>query len=557
MEANNLAHSLYIAHEELFKGDGSETATMQVVTLEKDLYREDITTDAHIDAPNGQGDWKDDHEVLQNDLEEAYRSPTGPAYSVFSKRQKQFIIFMAAWGGLFSALSSNINLPALNTVAQDLNVSQELMNLTLASYMIFQGLVPTLYGDLADMARRRPAYCIGFVIYIAANIGLATQNSYIALLLLRCLQSSGSRGTIALGNGVAAYVATHAERGISMGLVAAGPMIAPALGPVLGGILTESLSWRAIFWFLTIMAVVYFVVFLIAFPETGRIIVANGSIQSQGWNMSLINYLRIRKTDTALERTVSSQEKQVIRAELRARRKLRFPNPLKSVSIIMEKDVGPILFYNAIVYTAFYSVTTSLPSLFEDIYGFDSLQIGLSFLPIGIGYLFASIATGKLMDFNYRRLAKATNITIDRKRGDDLRNYPIENARIQVAWPLIFLGNATLLCYGWVLEKRAHLAAPLVLQFIIGSCLTGVFDILNTLLVDLYPGSSATATAANNLVRCLMGAAGTAVILQMIDGMGRGWSFSFIAAVVLLTSPLLWIVVRWGPKWREARRVRA
>lgn len=79
---------------------------------------------------------------------------------------------------------------------------------------------------------------------------------------------------------------------------------------------------------------------------------------------------------------------------------------------------------------------------------------------------------------------------------------------------------------------------------------------MSTMLVDLYPLSPATATAANNLVRCLMGAAGTAVIIQMIDSMGRGWCFTFIAAVLVFTSPLLWAELRWGPHWREQRRVR-
>ncbi|MCJ1473989.1 hypothetical protein MMC13_002645 [Lambiella insularis] len=553
--------SLDVAREELFHGDGAETATAvssetEISLSEKDSDPKNAPSEAQISTPVSEEDEKKGVEAPENDLEAVYRTPTGPVYSVFGKRQKQFIIFMAAWSGLFSSLSANIYFPALNVLSTDLKVSPELINLTLTSYMVFQGLAPTLYGDLADMAGRRPAYCIGFTIYIAANIGLATQNSYAALFLLRCLQSSGSSGTIALGNAVAADVATHADRGINMGLVAAGPMIGPAVGPVVGGILSQFLGWRAIFWFLTILAVVYFSIFLVAFPETGRNIVANGSVKPQGWNMSLLNYLQTRKTDSAEKVSAITQEEQAIRAELLGRKKLRFPNPLKTVSIIMEKDVGPVLLYNAIVYTAFYDVTTSVPSLFEDIYGFNSLQIGLSFLPFGIGCLIASIITGKLMDFNYRRLAKAANLTVDRKRGDDLRSHPIEKARIQVAAPLICLGSATLLCYGWVMEKQAPLAAPLVLLFIMGFCLTGVFDILNTLVVDLYPDSSATATAANNLVRCLLGAAGTAVILQMISGMGRGWCFTFIAAVVLFTSPLLWVVVKWGPTWREARRVR-
>jgi hypothetical protein len=75
-----------------------------------------------------------------------------PPYSVFSKRKKLFIIFFAAWGGFFSPLSANIYFPALTTLSRHYNVSSTLMNLTLTSYMIFQGLAPTIFGDLADMA---------------------------------------------------------------------------------------------------------------------------------------------------------------------------------------------------------------------------------------------------------------------------------------------------------------------------------------------------------------------------------------------------------------------
>jgi len=112
------------------------------------------------------------------------------------------------------------------------------------------------------------------------------------------------------------------------------------------------------------------------------------------------------------------------------------------------------------------------------------------------------------------------------------------------------------LCYGWVLEQNAPLAAPLVLQFFIGLCVNGSFNILSTLVVDLYPQSPSTATAANNLVRCFLGAGGTGIINIMIRHMGRGWCFTFIALICIGASPLLWVEVKWGPIWREERKVR-
>ncbi|KAF2019297.1 MFS general substrate transporter [Aaosphaeria arxii CBS 175.79] len=469
-----------------------------------------------------------------------------PPYSVFSTRKKQFIVFLAAWGGFFSPLSANIYFPALTTLTHEYNVSSTLMNLTLTSYMIFQGLAPTFFGDLADMAGRRPAYAIGFLLYIGANIGLALQNSYAALFILRCLQSSGSSATIALGNGIVADVATSSERGTWMGYVTSGPMVAPALAPVIGGLLAEYLGWRAIFWFLVIMTAVYLIVFFIAFPETARNVVGNGSIPPQGWNMSLLDYLKHRK---------SSGQEQDAQVELASKRKLRFPNPLGTLRVIKQKDAGLLLFYNSLVYTAFYDVIASAPYLFAEIYGFNDLQIGLAFIPFGVGALCAPMLAGRLMDWNYRRVAKKENFTIDRKRGDNLQNFPLERARLHVAVPMLALGTAALLCYGWILEVETSLAAPLVMHFLMGLCLTGAFNCMSVMLIDYYPMSPSTATAANNLVRCFVGAGGTGIINIMIDAMGRGWCFTFIAAVVTAMSPILWALLKWGPKWREERRI--
>ncbi|MCJ1277235.1 hypothetical protein MMC21_005045 [Puttea exsequens] len=492
------------------------------------------------------------------DLETLHQVPSGPAYTVFNSRQRQFIVFMVACAGFFSPLSANIYFPALTALSKDLHVSNDLINISLTTYMIFQGLAPTIFGDLADMTGRRPTYVLGFVIYIAANIGLALQDNYVALLVLRCLQSTGSSGTVALGNAVVADIASSGERGKFMGIAQFGPMTAPAIAPVIGGILTEFLGWRWLFWFLLILAVVFLVPLALFFPETGRNVVGNGSIPPPAWNMSLLNYLKARKIEhsNSLSKTQSHQDRKAEQAGLASKRELRWPNPLKTVHIIFEKDVGMILLYNSLIYTAFYDVTASLPSMFEQIYKFNQLQIGLSFIPFGVGTSAASILFGRLMDFNYRRVAKQAGLRVDIKRGDDMRNFPLEKARIQVVIIPLYIGIAAIFCWGWVLEKNAHLAAPLVLTFIIGLCITGAFNVLSVMLVDLYPMKPATATAANNLVRCWMGAAGTAVIIPMINAMGRGWCFTFVAAVIFLTSPLLWAEMRWGSEWREQRRVR-
>lgn len=136
-----------------------------------------------------------DNEAPSSDSEK--QQPTNSSvipYSVFSKSSKRWIVFLIALAGFFSPLSANIYFPSLNYLAQDLNVSLELVNLTITAYLVCQGIVPSIVGDIADTAGRRPVYIAAFVVYLAANIGLALQKSYPALLILRILQSSGSSG---------------------------------------------------------------------------------------------------------------------------------------------------------------------------------------------------------------------------------------------------------------------------------------------------------------------------------------------------------------------------
>ncbi|KAJ5814358.1 uncharacterized protein N7503_001108 [Penicillium pulvis] len=467
-------------------------------------------------------------------------------YSVFTHNQKRFIVFIASWAGFFSPVSSQIYFPALNTLAKDLHVSNSLINLTLTSYMIFQGLSPMFIGDFADKAGRRPAYILCFTIYIAANIGLALQNNYAALFVLRCLQSAGSSTTIALSSGVVSDVATVAERGSYMGFVTAGSLLGPSVGPVIGGLLAQYLGWRAIFWFLTIFAGAFLVPFLIFFPETARGIVGDGSIPPQKWNMSLISYLKTRKARAEGIESPAGSKKQ----------KLSFPNPFKTLAIVFQKDTSIILLSNAILFAGFYDVSATIPSIYKDLYGLDDLQIGLCYIPFGLGATIASILNGKFLDFNYRRLAKQLNFPLVKNRTVDLRSFPIEKARLQIAFPLLTIGSMSIVAFGWCLNYGVHLAAPTTILFVMGLSLTGSFNTVSTLLVDLYPTQAAKATAANNFVRCLLGAGATAVVDLMLSSMGRGWCFTFVALVMLCTSPLLLIVIWQGPKWREERRLK-
>ena len=406
-----------------------------------------------------------------------------------------------------------------------------------------------LIAGFSDGAGRRPAYIYCFIVYIAANIGLALQRNYAALLVLRCLQSAGSSGTVALCNGVVADLVTSAERGAYVGYTSIAAILGPIVGPIIGGVIAQYLGWWWIFWFLTICSITYFVLFFLFQPETCRKVVGDGSIAPPKLNQSLTGIIRERRRIRAGV-TVDVAQQEAVHRDYR----LKFPNPLSTLLIAGDKESGLILFCSGLLVAILYATTTGIPYLFGKIYHFNELQLGLVYIPFGAGSIISAFSTGKAIDWNYRRHAKRNGFPLTKNRHQDLTDFPIEKARLEVALPLLYFGNIGSIAYGWTLEYRTNLAGPLILLFVFGYGSMAAFQVMQILIVDINPGNAASSTAANNLFRCLLGAGSTAVVVPMIERMGVGWAYTFASLVWIALSPTLWLLLKYGPGWRKEKK---
>lgn len=115
-------------------------------------------------------------------------------YSVFSNSQKRCVVYLVAFAASFSTLSSFIYFPAITPLANSLHTTLGKINLSVTSYMIVSAVVPSIVGNAADTSGRRPLFLVTLATYFVANIGLAVQSSFPALLMLRMLQSAGISG---------------------------------------------------------------------------------------------------------------------------------------------------------------------------------------------------------------------------------------------------------------------------------------------------------------------------------------------------------------------------
>jgi multidrug resistance protein len=398
-------------------------------------------------------------------------------------------------------------------------------------------------AGMSDTGGRRLSFILCFAIFMVANIGLAFQTNYTALLVLRMLQASGSSATIALSMAVVADVVTSAQRGKYTGFANAGILVGPSIGPVIGGALAQYLGWRSIFWFLVIFAGVFLISFTLIFPETCRNIVGNGSIPATGISRSLVGSMIQRKLrkDPGYVPTPPAQ------------RKFTFPNPLPAFKIVGDKESALLLAYNSLAFAGQMIISAALPSMLASSYGYDTLKVGLCYLPLGAGSMSSSITMGYLLDWNFRRHAKKAGITISNSRQQDLAEFPLERARIEIIWPNHALSIVSMFAFGWAIHYSAPIAVIEVLLFLVAFFITGAFSVSNVLLIDLHRSKPATATAAVNLTRCLTSAAGVAAIVPMMNTWGRGWSYSFLAFLDIALTPALFVLLKYGPRWRKEK----
>jgi DHA1 family bicyclomycin/chloramphenicol resistance-like MFS transporter len=161
-------------------------------------------------------------------------------------------------------------LPAFSGIQASLNASNLEIQQTLSAYLFAFGLMFLFHGALSDSFGRRPVILAALAVYTLASIGAALSANIHALIVWRVVQGLSVGAGMVVGRAMIRdlYGSEDAQRLMSMVTLFFG--LAPAVAPVIGGWLFQSLGWRSIFWFLAIVGTILVVAGWIRLPETLR-----------------------------------------------------------------------------------------------------------------------------------------------------------------------------------------------------------------------------------------------------------------------------------------------
>jgi len=152
---------------------------------------------------------------------------------------------------------------ALKTISQDLRADAVSTTWVQLIYLLTSAALLVPFGRAADIYGRKKVYLIGLGVYAAATVLCTTAGSIEWLIAFRALQGAG--GAMVFGTAVAILTSVFppAERGRVLGINTGAVYTGLTLGPVLGGMLTQHVGWRAIFVVTAVLALAALVLALL------------------------------------------------------------------------------------------------------------------------------------------------------------------------------------------------------------------------------------------------------------------------------------------------------
>ncbi|WP_327716828.1 MFS transporter [Streptomyces sp. NBC_00490] len=305
-------------------------------------------------------------------------------------------------GMLLAALDQTIVSTALPTIVSDLG-GLEHLSWVVTAYLLASTAATPLWGKLGDQYGRKKLFQTAIVIFLIGSALCGMAQNMPQLIAFRALQGLGGGGLMVLSMAIVGDIVSPRERGRYQGLFGAVFGATSVLGPLLGGLFTEHLSWRWVFYInlpvgvvaLAVIATVlripskatrhvidYLGTFLIASVATCLVLVASLGGTTWGWGSPQIIGLAL--LGVVLTVAFVAVERKAAEPVL----------PLKLFRIRTFTLSAVISF---IVGFAMFGAMTYLPTFLQVVQGVSPTMSGVHMLPMVAGLLLSSTASGQIV----------------------------------------------------------------------------------------------------------------------------------------------------------------
>jgi MFS transporter, DHA2 family, multidrug resistance protein len=387
---------------------------------------------------------------------------------------------------------------SLQHIASSMSSSIEEATWALTSYLVANAIVLPMTGWLASMFGRKRLLMTSVVGFTTSSLlcGLAPNLS--SLIVFRIIQGLTGGALQPLSQAVLLEAFPPQDRGKAMGFWGLGIVVAPILGPVLGGWLTDSYSWRWVFYInipVGIVSIIMTKMYIFDPPYLraesrkvdywgiGMLAVGIGALQfvldkgqQEDWfSSNLIVILSIVAVVTLVALVVHE---------------LRTPDPIVDLRVFKIRSYAVGVFLMTVVGFVLYGSLVLLPIMLQTLLGYPSFQAGVAMAPRGIGSFFMMPLTGALTGKYDARKLLSIGLCVGGGTLLWMANLNLQAGYWDIFWP----------------------------QLVQGAGLALLFVPLTTVAMDPIPRERmGNATSLFNLMRNIGGSVGIAVTGTMVS----------------------------------------
>jgi DHA2 family multidrug resistance protein len=316
------------------------------------------------------------------------------------------IAIVVSLAAFMEVLDTTIVNVSLRHIAGNFAASQDESAWVVTSYLVANGIVLPLSGWLAGVMGRKNYFLLSIAGFTAASFACGVANSLAMLILFRLLQGLAGGGLQPMQMSIVMDAFPPEKRGVAFGITGMTMIVAPILGPTLGGLITDNFSWRWIF-FMNVpvgMLALFLVKRLVTDPEHSK---ARGLLSIDYIGLTLV-MLGIGALQVVLDK---GQEEDwfdshfilyfaivsLVSLTSAAFWLLRQKEPVIDIRLLANRSFGMACLMVFFIGFALYGSSTLLPLLLQAQFGYDATLAGLVLSPGGLAVVFIMPIVGKLV----------------------------------------------------------------------------------------------------------------------------------------------------------------
>src|SRR5215471_5560134 len=378
-------------------------------------------------------------------------------------------------------LDTTITVVALRYIAGGLSATVDDGEWVITSYLAANAIILPITGWLIAHLGRRNYFLLSIAVFTLASglCGMATGLGQ--LILFRVLQGLAGGGLQPSSQGVLLDAFPVERQGMAMTLFGLAALIAPVVGPTLGGWITESYSWRWVFWINVPVGLLALGACAVTLRDPDyltkqRMELRKRPFSFDGVGLSLLVIVMVcwevvlskgQEWDWLGDPFWRVQTLAILFAAGLAGLivwELRHPNPVVNFRPLGERNFAACCIIIFCAYLALYAASTSLPGLLQSLFGYDALSAGLVMSPGGLFAVLAMPIVGRLLGRGTdARWLIATGLLLMTAGNYWMSQLNLDISPSQAVWPRVVVVLGLSVCFAPA-NVAAYLYTPMALR---------------------------------------------------------------------------------------------